>query len=257
MNSLMKFENNNVEVFEFNGKVLFNPKNVAECLNISDVNSSIRKFSRKQVTKLTNSDMHGMQFRKLNNAGENFLTESGVYKLIFKSNKPNAEKFQDWVTDEVLPTIRKTGGYVSNDDMFINTYLPYADESTKTMFKSTLETVRKQNELIQHKQEVINGLTKEIPVTTKKDIINRVVKWKKANYRQRYNELYKSFREVHHIDLKARCEGYNKKQAKKKDKLSVIKFADKMGYTDKLYDIACKLYESNVNEIKEYLGIVY
>ncbi|WP_455789219.1 ORF6C domain-containing protein, partial [Clostridium butyricum] len=43
--------------------------------------------------------------------GENFLTESGVYKLIFKSKKAEAERFQDWVTDEVLPQIRKTGSY--------------------------------------------------------------------------------------------------------------------------------------------------
>lgn len=49
--------------------------------------------------------------RKLNNAGENFLTESGVYKLVFKSRKPNAEAFTDWIADEVLPALRKTGSY--------------------------------------------------------------------------------------------------------------------------------------------------
>ncbi|HEK8846749.1 TPA: hypothetical protein STX52_004032, partial [Clostridioides difficile] len=81
-----------VEVFEFEGKILFNPKHVAECLEISDVNSSIRKFNDNQVVKLTNSDMHNMHIRKLNNAGEKFLTESGVYKLIFKSKKKEAEK---------------------------------------------------------------------------------------------------------------------------------------------------------------------
>lgn len=54
-----------------------------------------------------------MHFRKLNNAGENFLTESGVYKLAFKSRKPEAERFSDWVTDEVLPTIRKHGAYMT------------------------------------------------------------------------------------------------------------------------------------------------
>ncbi|MBN1059380.1 hypothetical protein DVS27_12600 [Clostridium botulinum] len=107
----MIFENKPVEVFEWNGKILFNPKHVADCLDIADVNSSIRNFNEKQVIKLTNSDMHIMHTRKLNNAGENFLTESGVYKLIFKSKKAEAEKFQDWVTDEVLPSIRKTGSY--------------------------------------------------------------------------------------------------------------------------------------------------
>lgn len=61
--------------------------------------------------------MHDMHFRKLHNTGENFLTESGVYKLIFKSKKKEAEKFQDWVTDEVLPTIRKHGVYMTENTL--------------------------------------------------------------------------------------------------------------------------------------------
>ena len=115
MNDLMIFEGNEVEVFEFKGEVWFNPKHVAKCLDISDVNSSIRNFNDKQVVKLTNSDVHDMHIRKLNNAGENFLKEAGVYKLIFKSHKEAAERFQDWVTDEVLPSIRKTGTYSTKD----------------------------------------------------------------------------------------------------------------------------------------------
>ena len=167
--NFMVFEGHNVEIFKWEDKVLFNPKHVAECLDIKDVNSSIRNFNEKQVIKLTNSKMHDMHFRKLHNTGENFLTESGVYKLIFKSHKEEAEKFQDWVTDEVLPTIRKTGGYVNNDELFINTYLPFADDTTKSLFKGTLETVRKQNEVIaeqkktiEHKEDVIIGLVDEI-----------------------------------------------------------------------------------------------
>ncbi|SPZ49676.1 Uncharacterized phage-encoded protein [Sarcina ventriculi] len=70
-------------------------------------------MNNKQVVKLKNLDVKDVPIRKLNNAGENFLTESGVYKLIFKSDKKEAEKFQDWVTDEVLPNIRKTGGYIT------------------------------------------------------------------------------------------------------------------------------------------------
>ncbi len=70
--------------------------------------------SNTQAVLLKNSDVLNKDIRKLNNAGEKFLTESGVYKLIFKSNKREAERFQDWVTDEVLPQIRKTGSY-SND----------------------------------------------------------------------------------------------------------------------------------------------
>lgn len=115
-NEMMIFEGNEVEVLEVAGQVLFNPKHVADCLEIADVNSSIRNFNEKQVVKVKNSDLHNLHIRKMNNAGENFLTESGVYKLVFKSHKPNAEKFTDWIADEVLPSIRKNGGYIANQE---------------------------------------------------------------------------------------------------------------------------------------------
>lgn len=114
---VFNFEGNEVEIFEYKGEILFNPKDVAKCLDISrsTTRDHIRRFNKNQVIKLTNKnilDVGLTNFRKLNNAGENFLKEAGVYKLIFKSRKPDAEKFQDWVTDEVLPQIRKTGGYI-------------------------------------------------------------------------------------------------------------------------------------------------
>lgn len=113
MNNIMTFENKKVEVFEYKGQVLFNPYHCGECLDISPegVRKAITRMNGNQVVKLTNSKVTDSNFRKLHNTGENFLTESGVYKLIFKSRKEEAEKFQDWVTDEVLPSIRKTGSY--------------------------------------------------------------------------------------------------------------------------------------------------
>lgn len=113
MNDLMIFEGHEVEVFELNGTALFNPYHVGECLELSDsaVRNYLAKMNEKQAVMLKNSDVRDKDIRKLNNAGEKFITESGVYKLVFKSRKPNAEAFTDWVTDEVLPTLRKTGSY--------------------------------------------------------------------------------------------------------------------------------------------------
>ncbi len=113
-NEVKIFEGHRVEVIEVNGQVFFNPYDVAECLDIKNVRDSIKNFNKNQVIKLTNSDVGNTDIRKLNNAGENFLTESGVYKLVFKSRKPDAERFTDWIADEVLPSIRKTGTYTLN-----------------------------------------------------------------------------------------------------------------------------------------------
>lgn len=174
VSNTMIFEGHNVEVFEWNGKVLFNPKHVAECLGIADINSSIRKFNSNQVVKLKNSDMHDMHIRKLNNAGENFLTESGIYKLIFKSHKEEAERFQDWVTDEVLPTIRKTGGMIveGREEEFVMNYFPSFSEEVKL---SMVQDLLKKNKELKPKADYCdrvllpvdknNGFTKLLTVT--------------------------------------------------------------------------------------------
>ena len=128
MQQVMIFEGHEVELFKQKGKILFNPYHVGECLGIKNVRDNLMNMNEKQVIKLTNSDVGNTDIRKLNNAGENFLTESGVYKLIFKSRKEEAERFQDWVTDEVLPSIRQTGEYTKE----VNPY------SIKEIVKETI-----------------------------------------------------------------------------------------------------------------------
>lgn len=148
---LMIFENKEVEVFELNRQILFNPYHCGECLELgtSAVRMAIGKMNNKQVVKLTNSDVKDVDIRKLNNAGENFLTESGVYKLIFKSQKKEAEKFQDWVTDEVLPQIRQTGGYIPTKE----------EESDEEFLARALlvaqRTLEKKNKELEEKNKLI------------------------------------------------------------------------------------------------------
>lgn len=110
------FEGHEVEMVELNGEILFNANDVAELLGIKNIRENLRKMNDNQVVKLTNSDVRDTDIRKMNNKGENFLTESGLYKLAFRSNKESAERFTDWVTDEVIPQIRKTGGYIPHDE---------------------------------------------------------------------------------------------------------------------------------------------
>lgn len=162
MNNLMVFENHNVEVFEWNGQVLFNPYHCGECLelNESSVRNHLSKMNSKQAVLIKNSDVLNKDIRKLNNAGEKFLTESGVYKLIFKSKKKEAENFQDWVTDEVLPQIRKTGSYINN-------------QSSINEFKGQLTTLV--NDIFEDKLSEVKEYYK-IKSKTKMDIANYIKK---------------------------------------------------------------------------------
>lgn len=77
------------------------------------------------------------------------VNEAGLYTLVLGSRKPEAKEFKRWITHEVIPTIRKTGGYVNNEDTFIKTYLPFADENIKILFSQTLGALRKANEKIE------------------------------------------------------------------------------------------------------------
>lgn len=164
MNNLMVFENHNVEVFEWNGQVLFNPKHVGDCLGIKNVNDNISKMNEKQVIKLTNSKIGNPDFRKLHNTGENFLTESGVYKLIFKSKKKEAENFQDWVTDEVLPQIRKTGSYKNNQSS-INEFKGQLTTLVNNIFEDKLSEVKEYYKIkSKTKMDIANYIKKRLGI---------------------------------------------------------------------------------------------
>lgn len=247
-----------IRTLEVDGKPYFVASDIAKALGYKRPNDAISAHCRYTVK---HSIPHPQS--KTKTMDVNIIPEGDLYRLIVNSELPTAEKFESWVFDEILPTIRKTGGYVNNDNLFIDTYLPFADDNTKLLFSTTLETVRKQNELIKqqqeeilHKQEVINGLTDDVDIYKKKDIINRICRRRHDNYANRYKELYKCFRENYHVDLEARCEGYNLKQTKKKDHLTTIKYAEKFGFIDDLYSCCVKLYETEVKEIIEQLNEV-
>lgn len=183
------------------------------------------------------------------------INESGLYNVIIRSDKEQAKQFRKWITSEVLPTIRKTGGYVSDDEAFINTYLPYADEETRSMFRTTLSTVRKQNEIIKqqkaeiiHKEDVIVGLVDEISLAEKRQILNRVVRYNHANYRERWSVLYREFENKYHIDLSRRLAAYNEQNSPKcKNKIDYIDRV--LGKIPELYELAAKLYENDVKAL--------
>lgn len=145
MNKLQTFGHEmfgELQVLVENGNVYFPATEVAKLLGYSNPHDAISKHCRTE----------GVAFYEvLSNGGpqkKKFITEGNLYRLIAKSKLPQAEVFESWVFDEVLPTLRKTGGYVANDEVFIETYLPFADEQTKQTFKATLALVRKQNEQI-------------------------------------------------------------------------------------------------------------
>lgn len=106
MNSLTVFSFESKEIRFVDGKPIAN--DVAEALGFkspSDAIYRLVKDKNKGVCKIQTPG--GAQQVAV-------LEEAGVYQLIFSSKLPNAEKFQDWVFEEVLPSIRKTGSYTQH-----------------------------------------------------------------------------------------------------------------------------------------------
>lgn len=248
---------NSVEVFEnpifgqirmvmVDDEPMFCLVDVCRALDIKNATDVAKRLDEDELTRL---NLGGR-------AGEsNFITESGLYAVIVRSDKPNARKFRKWVTSEVLPTIRKTGGYVNNDELFISTYLPYADENTKLIFSQTLKTVREQNETIKrqqkeiiHKEDVIIGLVDDIDLATKRQRITQIVRFgADGKYQERYSLLYGEFERKYHCNLKSRMEGCALKP-KVRNKMDYID--REMGMIPQLYEIACKLFENDVEKLK-------
>lgn len=83
------------------------------------------------------------------------INESGFYSLVLSSKMPKAKEFRRWVTSDVLPTIRKTGGYVANEDMFIENYLPFLEEPYQGLFRLQMMAINQLNERIRHDQPLV------------------------------------------------------------------------------------------------------
>ena len=93
-----------------NGKPWFVAKDVCDVLGLSNITEALRNLDGDELTsEILKSGNQGREMK--------LVSESGLYALVIRSNKPNAKKFRKWITSEVLPSIRKTGGYiVANPD---------------------------------------------------------------------------------------------------------------------------------------------
>ncbi|ORI85672.1 phage antirepressor [Leuconostoc lactis] len=101
----------NLKVKEENGQVLFDAESAAIGLGIVDTSHGYENVRWERVNKyLKLSATSGGKINK-----GDFITEPQFYKLAIKANNETAEKFQDWVTSEVLPAIRKHGTYMTNE----------------------------------------------------------------------------------------------------------------------------------------------
>ena len=125
-----------------NGEPWFVAADVCKALDIENNRKATNRLDDDEKGVTLSDTLGGKQ--KLT-----IVNEAGLYSLVLGSRKPEAKAFKRWITHEVLPTIRRTGGYVNSADAFIEHYLPHADESTRTMFRAQLKAIEELNAKIE------------------------------------------------------------------------------------------------------------
>lgn len=112
MNELQIFNNpefGSVRTITKDNEPMFCLADVCKALDITNAGNVKQRLSEKGIHNADTPTKGGMQNMV-------FINESNLYKVIFQSRKPSAEKFTDWVTDEVIPSIRRNGGYIANQE---------------------------------------------------------------------------------------------------------------------------------------------
>ncbi|MBB6694371.1 hypothetical protein H7B90_23525 [Cohnella xylanilytica] len=120
-NQLMMFEGSHEVMillqsdvdFDFKGEFLIRAKDIAHVLEYqgSSATQEVLKFTKEdQVFIVRNSNMVNRHIR-LHNTGETFVTNLALNRILGKSEKPKAESFQDWLYEDILPSVQKNGRY--------------------------------------------------------------------------------------------------------------------------------------------------
>ena len=102
---VFEYQNNKVRTVDMDGEAWFVLKDVCGVLDIADHKVVARRLDEDEVCQTPLTDSMGRQ------QSTTIINESGLYHVILRSDKPEAAPFRRWVTNDVLPAIRKTGNY--------------------------------------------------------------------------------------------------------------------------------------------------
>lgn len=113
MSEIMMFNNQEfgeIRTMDEGGHILFCASDIAKALGYKNPTEAIQDHCKKAVERCTSDSLGRRQMMK-------FIPEGDIYRLVASSKLPGAEKFESWVFDEVIPSIRKHGAYMTPDTM--------------------------------------------------------------------------------------------------------------------------------------------
>jgi prophage antirepressor-like protein len=169
------------------------------------------------------------------------VTEPGLYNLVFKSRKPEAQRFKRWIRHEVLPSIRKTGQYQINPPTPAEMLLGMAQQlveqerrlkDSEQQLNSLLENQRRAESELKALPEATVSVAPKTSRAKINELVRNYVARTNANYREIWRKLWKEFF--------YRCH-YNPVQRAKNRGIKPLDVIEQDGKIEDLFAIACEL----------------
>lgn len=151
------FEGHKVDIIQENGQVLFEIYSTGMALGYARDNG--KSMGEHGVHKLypyksrIDKVLENADIKPYVHSGQRYLTEEQLYDFMLEARTEKCKSFRKWVTNDVLPTIRKTGGYVDNADKFTDNYFSNLSLEVRKAIKQ--ELVNRNKVLVNRKRELI------------------------------------------------------------------------------------------------------
>ena len=171
MNEIKIFENANfgkVRILEIENEPYFAGKDVAEILGYTNTRKAL-------IDHVDEEDKTSNETLRVNGTNLTLINESGLYSLILKSKLPQAKQFKRWVTNEVIPSIRKHGLYATdelldNPDFLIEAITKLKEEREKNLKLQAINSkLEVENEIMQPKADYFDELVSRNLLTNFRD----------------------------------------------------------------------------------------
>ena len=179
------FDNKPIRVMGTTDEPWFVAKDICDILGLTNITESLKNIreSYKQIKNLTSVLMKSGFSNQEQGRNMIFINESGLYRLISRSNKPIAQKFQDEVFDEILPSLRKKGEYK------IQRIIDEREKERRELQQLLEDKEREKQEILQEKDKEIQFKEYQLKKSDikNKKLESKLEKKKRARYEQSHS----------------------------------------------------------------------
>ena len=240
--TMFEFHGNDVRVVDKDGNPWFVASDIAKALDISQHAIKIA------VSKLKEDHAHLIEFE---DKRYRIVSESGLYKILLRSQATKAEEFQDWITEEVLPSLRKDGFYATKGmtelemlQVMINKAVEQEREAKRQ--KAALKAVEDRVDRIEYQQQAAIEESLDVEYSdeapkqkTLRAKLNQLVRSyavsNNMSFQDVWNQIYTDHKYRYNVDIKRRAQNKGERP---------LDIADQLGKMGELFSVASNLFKN-------------